>query len=110
MKNTEWGAVAYLSQSTCGKGSKIWVNNGGSYITGATGNTAVASQNTGVDTNYTSQQGVQASSNGNVTGIYDMAGGAWEYTASYLKNGYVKEPGTDGAISNNNKYTFKSVT
>ena len=109
MKNTEWGAVAYLSQSVYGKNSKIWINNSGSYITGSAGNTAVSSQNTGVDTNYTSQQGIQASSTGNVTGVYDMAGGAWEYTASYLENGYIKEPGTDGAVSNNNRYSYGDV-
>lgn len=109
MKNTEWGAVAYLSQSGYGKNSEIWINNSGSYITGSAGNTAISSQNTGVDTNYASEQGMQASSTGNVTGIYDLAGGAWEYTASYLENGYVKEPGTDGAISNNNRYTYGDV-
>lgn len=109
MKNTEWGAVAYLSQSTCGKGSKIYINNSGSYITGAAGDTAVASQNTNVNTNYTSQQGMQASSTGNVTGIYDMAGGAWEYTASYLENGYVKEKDTDGAVNTNNRYAVGDV-
>ena len=109
MKNTEWGAVAYLSQSVYGKNSEIWINNSGSYITGSAGNTATASQNAGVDNNYASAQGMQASSTGNVTGIYDMAGGAWEYTASYLENGYVKELGTDGAISNNNRYAYGDV-
>lgn len=109
MKNTEWGAVAYLSQSNYGKNSKIWINNSGSYITGSAGNTATASQNIGVDTNYTSEQGMKASSTGNVTGIYDLTGGAWEYTASYIENGYVKETGTEGAISNNNRYSYGDV-
>lgn len=109
MKNTEWGAVAYLSQSIYGKNSEVWINNSGSYITGSAGNTVASSQNTGVDTNYISEQGVKASSTGNVTGIYDMAGGAWEYVASYVENGYVKELGADGAISNNNRYTHGDV-
>lgn len=109
MKNNEWGAVAYLSQSVYGKNSEVWINNSGSYITGSAGNAVASSQNTGVDTNYTSEQGVQASSTGNVTGIYDMAGGAWEYVASYVENGYVKELGADGAISNNNRYTYGDV-
>lgn len=109
MKNTEWGAVAYLSQSDYGKNSKIWTNNSGSYITGSAGNTATSSQNINVDTNYASAQGMQASSTGNVTGIYDMAGGAWEYTASYLENDYVKESETDGTISNNSGYTYGDV-
>lgn len=109
MKNTEWGAVAYLSQSIYGKNSEIWINNSGSYITGAVGDTAIASQNTNVNVGYTSEQGMQASSTGNVTGIYDMAGGAWEYTASYLENDYIKEPETDGAVSANNRYTVGDV-
>ena len=51
MKNTEWGAVAYLSQSAYGKNDKIWVNNSGSYITGSAGDNAVSSRNIGTNTN-----------------------------------------------------------
>lgn len=109
MKNTEWGAVAYLSQSVYGKNSEVWINNNGSYITGSVGNAVAASQNIGVDINYAGEQGVKASSTGNVTGIYDLVGGAWEYTASYIENGYIKEVGTDGAINENNRYSYGDV-
>ncbi len=109
MKNTEWGAVTYLSQSVYGKNSKVWINNSGSYITGSAGNSESASQNIGTNINYTSEQGIKASSTGNVTGIYDLVGGAWEYTASYIENGYVKESGTEGAISSNNRYNYGDV-
>ncbi len=68
MKNTEWGAVAYLSQSAYGKNDKIWVNNSGSYITGSAGDNAISSQNIGTNTNYASTQSVNASSTGNITG------------------------------------------
>ena len=88
MKNDEWGAVAYLSKSRYGKqNEEVWINNSSSYITGSAGNSAVASSNTGTDTNYASTQGVKASTTGNVYGVYDMSGGAWERVAAYVNNG-----------------------
>ena len=88
MKNDEWGAVAYLSKSKYGKETEeVWINNSSSYITGSAGNSASASQNTGTTTDYTSTQGVKASTTGNVYGLYDMSGGAWEYVAAYVNNG-----------------------
>ena len=99
MKNSEWGAVAYLSHSVYGKNSEVWINNvntgygngevvsgllpWGPSITGCSG----ASASAGVQNNMTAcasgydykQKGVNASTTGNITGIYDMSGGAWEY-------------------------------
>ena len=64
MKNSEWGAVAYLTQSQYGRnGNEITINGSSSYITG-----------TG---------GVEASTTGNLYGIYDMSGGAWERVAAF---------------------------
>lgn len=95
MKNSEWGAVAYLSHSKYGKNGEVWINNvntgtgvenngvqWGPSITGCSG----ASASAGVQNNMTAcasgydykQKGVNASTTGNITGIYDMAGGAWE--------------------------------
>ena len=88
MKNDEWGAVAYLSKSKYGKqNEEVWINNSGSYITGSAGNSASAGSNTGTTNDYTSTQGVKASTTGNVYGVYDMSGGAWEYVAGYVNNG-----------------------
>ena len=88
MKNDEWGAVAYLSKSKYGKqNEEVWINNSSSYITGSAGNSASAGGNTGTTTDYTSTQGVKASTTGTVYGVYDMSGGAWEYVAGYVKNG-----------------------
>ena len=88
MKNDEWGAVAYLSKSKYGKqNEEVWINNSGSYITGSAGNSASASSNTGTTNDYTSTQGVKASTTGTVYGVYDMSGGAWEYVAGYVNNG-----------------------
>ena len=87
MKNDEWGAVAYLSKSKYGKqNEEVWINNSSSYITGSAGNSA--SGNTGTTTDYTSTQGVKASTTGPVYGVYDMSGGAWEYVAGYVNNGH----------------------
>ena len=89
MKNDEWGAVAYLSKSEYGKETEeVWINNSGSYITGSAGNSAIASANTGTTTDYTSTQGVKASTTGTVYGVYDMSGGTWEYVAGYVNNGH----------------------
>ena len=88
MKNDEWGAVAYLSKSKYGKqNEEVWINNSGSYITGSAGNSASAGSNTGTTNDYTSTQGVKASTTGTVYGVYDMSGGAWEYVAGYVNNG-----------------------
>ena len=88
MKNDEWGAVAYLSKSKYGKqNEEVWINNSSNHITGSAGNSASANKDVGTDTDYTSTQGVNASTTGTVYGIYDMSGGAHEYVAAYVNNG-----------------------
>ena len=67
MKIIEWGAVAYLKQSIYGLGiTDIGVNSNGSYYTGG-----------GSGTSYKTNIG--QSTTGNITGVYDMSGGAYEY-------------------------------
>ena len=89
MKNDEWGAVAYLSKSKYGKqNEEVWINNSSSFITGSAGNNAIANTDVGTTTDYTSTQGVKASTTGTVYGVYDMSGGAWEYVAGYVNNGH----------------------
>ena len=89
MKNSEWGAVAYLSQNTTyGKGSEVWINNSSDFITGSAGNSVSADTDVGTTNDYKSTQGQNASTTGNVTGVYDMSGGAWEYVAAYVNNGH----------------------
>ena len=91
MKNTEWGAVAYLSYSIYGINKKININN----CTGdglKTGYSAVSMNTEGNDSSvtqpYNTEIGYKASTTGNITGIYDMVGGAYEHMASYKENGY----------------------
>jgi hypothetical protein len=87
MKNSEWGAVAFLTQSKYGRnGYEIDINNSSSYITGIGGGSTSATDS---DTTYkyNTVTGAKASTTGNIYGIYDMSGGAWEYVAGYDKKG-----------------------
>ncbi len=79
LKNSEWGAVAYLASSKYGAGvNKVQVND--SYVDGATGNGPNGGR-------YNTANGQLASTTNNVYGIYDMAGGAIEYVmGSYATN------------------------
>ena len=63
IRNSEWGAVAYLAQSKYGRhGVQVGMNSS-NYITGAS---------------------VTQSTTGNKYGVFDMNGGAWEYVAAGL--------------------------
>ena len=87
MKNSEWGAVAYLTQSSYGRnGNKVTMNNSSSYITGSAGNSESAAPDEGTTNDYTNAQGMLASTTGNTTGIYDMSGGALERVSGYINN------------------------
>ena len=86
MKNGEWGAVAYLTQSRYGKNNKIWNNSNNSYITGMAGSSVDAADEDSTNA-YNTTLGVEASTTGNITGIYDMSGGAGESIAAYVDNG-----------------------
>lgn len=71
MKNTEWGAVAYLTYSDYGvKGIEVATNVDVGYITA--GSDYINNQN--------------QSTTGNITGIYDLSGGTHEYVAAYVDN------------------------
>ncbi len=79
MKNSEWGVVAYLSQSKYGKygnslynltNKEVAMNESSSYLTG--------------DGDYVAN--IAQSTTGNITGIYDMNSGAWEYVMGVYDN------------------------
>ena len=95
MKNMEWGAVAYLSYSkygrcTNGTCTEVTINNCNSYITGIGADTISATESSTTCTTdankYNGEKGVLASTTGNIYGIYDMSGGAWEYVMGNLVN------------------------
>ena len=79
MKNIEWGAVAYLKQSNYGLGiTDIRIKNGDTITGGGSGTSYKTS---------TSQ-----STTGNIYGVYDMSGGAYEY----VMGNYNKTAGRSG--------------
>ena len=78
MKNSEWGAMAYLTYSEYGRnGTKVTINNSSSYITGVAGETSA----------YNTAEGVLASTTGNIYGIYDASGGLWDTVIAYITCG-----------------------
>ncbi len=122
MKNMEWGAVAYLSQSIYGiytkdgegcviegmdkETCKVWINNtvqgaifgaskyvyGGTY-TGCVGDSVNAVPKWNDDdnspakcdsNNVWTKKGVNASTTGNMYGIYDMNGGAYDFVMGVI--------------------------
>ena len=133
MKNSEWGAVAYLSHSRYGANREIYINNSSKYYTGRSGGNVPGS--TPINGTYTNQTSTTqynsygfytwdgyllkyntnkksttrdlnkvASTTGNITGVYDMSGGAWEYVMGY----YSPAGSTWGATSSSNHAGFSS--
>ena len=100
MKNSEWGACSYLARDAkygIGK-EEIAVNNknlnnGGVSSTKVQGNKKASAYGvTGYNSNnneWNSYLGsnLSSSTTGNIYGIYDLSGGSWERTTSYINNG-----------------------
>ncbi len=86
MKNTEWGAVAYLTHSKYGKNDEVWVNPSREYITGCAGDDVSVSMTKECLYPYNTSYGQQASTTGNIYGIYDMSGGTSEYVMGGMYN------------------------
>jgi len=105
IKNMEWGATAFLSHSKYGIGKEIVKNNYFGFMTGCGSATMTEGQNySNMCDGYITVNGLQASTTGNVTGIYDMSGGAYEYVAGYRMNTY----GSSGFDANSiAKYSSK---
>ncbi len=121
MKNSEWGAVAYLSQSIYGKygntsytgaNKEVYKNDSNYFYTGRSSGTypqdETSVSGTCLYTDITDRGsgigscGGGASTTGNITGIYDMSGGAWELTMGYLTTAST----TWGATSSSNYAGF----
>lgn len=98
MKNMEWGAIAYLSQSKYGKygntnynnqeglEKEVWINNSLTYVTGCAGDNFMDVKTSGCEHAYDTLNGLKASTTGNIYGIYDMVGGTWEYVMGNLQD------------------------
>lgn len=86
LKNSEWGAIAYLCYSKYGVVPEI--NKKATYKAVIGDYDLYTGQGPdGTMSGYNSIDGRKASTAGNVTGIYDMNGGSWEYVAAYYDNG-----------------------
>jgi len=86
-KNSDWGAIVYLSHSQYGINTEIRINNQNGYKTGCGANAADLASTTTCEITYGS--GVSSypqSTNGNISGIFDIAGGAWEYQMGVYTN------------------------
>jgi len=106
LKNNEWGAVAYLTQSIYGRCSSSTSctevrMNSKSYITGYSapaGSSTLLGNSTYVEPQpYNTEQGMDASTTGNIYGVYDMSGGALEYVMGNYNNrnvGFTTLPNT----------------
>ena len=96
MKNTEWGAVAYLQHSKYGSTTSVRINNNSTYLTGYAANNEPTCGNTlGIieecnkwcndgSCNSSYPNSVLASTTGNINGVFDLSGGAWEYTMGVM--------------------------
>ena len=134
MKNSEWGAAAYLSHSKYGVNREVYINNSYSGYTGRSGGNVGGS--TPINETYTDQTSTTneniygyytwdgyllnystntksstrdlsklASTTGNITGIYDMSGGVHEYVMGY----YSGASTTWGATSSGDYAGFSSA-
>ena len=110
IKNNEWGAVAYLCYSNYGNIPKT--NSCGTVVQNSHWYDLYTGQGPKTSTNenwypyeeghgYDTAIGMLSSTTGNITGVYDMAGGANERVAGYLDNG-------NGNLNNNGKSTSNS--
>jgi len=111
LTNFEWGAVAYLTNSKYGRCTsksctEVTRNNCSSYITGIGANTVSAgSSSTSCTTaanKYDGTYGKLASTTGNITGVYDMSGGSYEYVMgniSSVTTGYTFYPSSSSFAS-----------
>ncbi len=82
IKNTEWGAVAYLTNSKYGKNAEIYINNyykDKKTITGCSSGNTTALVSTTCANSYTDNKAMEGTTTGNITGIYDLSGGASEF-------------------------------
>ena len=88
MKNSEWGAAAYLSHSKYGKNEEIRINNyyNAGTLTGCGASTANKSSSNTCEIVYGVATEYPQSTTGNISGIFDMSGGNYEYVMGVFAN------------------------
>ena len=117
MKNTEWGAVAYLSHSKYGINEEVMINN--QDITGYSAKNRPscvwqgeskecnAYGESSISMEYNTKIGYKASTTGNITGIYDTSGGFSEYVAGYMEGYLGNSELTEQFVDSHSKYFDK---
>lgn len=135
LKNSEWGAVTYLTQSSYGVNGQDVImandvylkNSGGGYIYGITGYAEEIKNESCNDSSdvppygdeikgknvsyaWNTENGQRGSSTQNITGVYDLSGGMHEYVAAYIPNGnqYLISNGKQFANLNKNVDGYKT--
>lgn len=102
INNYQWGAISYLTMSKYGKKSDVSINNCNLFMTGI-GSSKDVKDNSLVCNNkdnlYNGKEGVTASTTGNVYGVYDMSGGAYEYVLGVSSNNKQLIPSSSGYTS-----------
>ena len=106
IKNSEWGAVAYLAQSSCGRnGTEVSMNSK---------NVNNSTKNIYALTGYSGEtaKGVDASTTNNMSGVFDMRGCVWERTSAYITNGAdnLKYGSSFVAVTTENKEAYKTLS
>ena len=112
LKNMEWGAIAYLTNSKYGRCinntcTEVTVNNSDDYITGNASDEITTSSG---NNDYNTLRGQLASTTGNIYGVYDMSGGASEYVMGNMSSAsgsytyYASNGGSNYIHSGNEKY------
>ncbi len=87
LKNIEWGAIAYLTTSIYGQGlTEVRINNSSTFTTGCAASVENDSAYNGCENAYNTSIGYLASTTGNISGIYDMSGGAWENVMGVMED------------------------
>ena len=108
LKNSEWGAVAYLTTSIYGQGlDEVRINNSSTFITGCAGreNNSALCEN-----RYNTSIGVLASTTGNISGIYDMNGGSYEYVMGVMEDSLNSNiPSSGNSAQYNSGFTGKTT-
>ena len=94
LKNSEWGAVVYLTHSQYGRNAyEVELNDNNEYITA----------DEGIDVNP------EQSSTGNAYGIYDLAGGSYERVAAYNINGIQESKNNGQSIINEENKEYVNI-
>jgi len=82
VKNSEWEATFILSESEYGRNGNF----------------------TELDTDVNCGGTLETSTTGNITGVFDLLGGVWEYTATYIPDSSLEEYASDLVNETNKNY------